>query len=282
MDYYDGNTVTALWNYAQSYAMNDDSFSTQFGPSTPGALNLIAGETHGATPASAAGSVENGTVYGDPDPILDECGKGGVQMSGKNVGDALNERGITWGWFQGGFAPSGEKEGKAVCGASHLNVGNVSVTDYSPHHNPFEYYASTANPHHLPPISNAMIGHSDRANHEYDLTAFDSALSEGNLPAVSFRRSTRTATRATRIRSTNSGSWSKRSTSSRNRRSGGAPRSSSPTTTPTAGTTTSCRRSSTRRNRPSTRSAPPVSAAMSKTIPPRWTAAATARASPCW
>ena len=25
MDYYDGNTVTALWNYAQHYALNDNS-----------------------------------------------------------------------------------------------------------------------------------------------------------------------------------------------------------------------------------------------------------------
>ena len=36
MGYYDGNTVTALWNYAQHYAMNDNSYSTAFGPSTPG------------------------------------------------------------------------------------------------------------------------------------------------------------------------------------------------------------------------------------------------------
>jgi hypothetical protein len=42
MDYYDGNTVTALWNYAQHFAMNDNSFNTTFGPSTPGALNLVA------------------------------------------------------------------------------------------------------------------------------------------------------------------------------------------------------------------------------------------------
>ena len=28
MGYYDGNTVTALWNYAQHYAMNDNSFDT--------------------------------------------------------------------------------------------------------------------------------------------------------------------------------------------------------------------------------------------------------------
>ena len=43
MDYYDGNTVTALWNYAQHFAMSDNNFATGFGPSTPGVLNLVAG-----------------------------------------------------------------------------------------------------------------------------------------------------------------------------------------------------------------------------------------------
>ncbi|MDP8990278.1 MAG: phospholipase, partial [Acidobacteriota bacterium] len=33
MGYYDGNTVTALWNYAQHFAMSDNSFGTTFGPS---------------------------------------------------------------------------------------------------------------------------------------------------------------------------------------------------------------------------------------------------------
>ena len=37
MDYYDGNTVTGLWNYAQHFAMSDYSFGTTFGPSAPGA-----------------------------------------------------------------------------------------------------------------------------------------------------------------------------------------------------------------------------------------------------
>src|SRR5262249_57730024 len=49
MDYYDGNTVTGLWNYAQHFAMSDNSYSSTFGPSTPGALNLISGQTHGTT-----------------------------------------------------------------------------------------------------------------------------------------------------------------------------------------------------------------------------------------
>jgi phospholipase C len=41
MDYYDGNTVTGLWNYAQNYSMSDNYYDTAYGPSTPGALNLI-------------------------------------------------------------------------------------------------------------------------------------------------------------------------------------------------------------------------------------------------
>jgi phospholipase C len=49
MGYYDGNSVTALWNYAQHFAMSDESYSTTFGPSTPGAVNLISGNTFGAT-----------------------------------------------------------------------------------------------------------------------------------------------------------------------------------------------------------------------------------------
>jgi len=77
MSYYDGNTVTAFWNYAQNYAMSDNSFGTTFGPSTPGALNLIAGQTHGATvtAGSASGNVSAGSVIGDfrPDPSLDDC-----------------------------------------------------------------------------------------------------------------------------------------------------------------------------------------------------------------
>jgi phospholipase C len=76
MDYYDGNTVTALWNYAHHFAMSDNSFSDTFGPSTPGALNLVSGQTHGATPATLLGSVSNGSVIGDPRPALDECWKG--------------------------------------------------------------------------------------------------------------------------------------------------------------------------------------------------------------
>jgi phospholipase C len=47
---------------------------------------------------------------------------------------------------------------------------------------PFQFYQSTANPHHLPPGSAAMIGQTDQANHQYDIDDFFKALNAGNLP----------------------------------------------------------------------------------------------------
>ncbi|WP_279609963.1 alkaline phosphatase family protein, partial [Burkholderia cepacia] len=38
MGFFDGNTVTALWNYAQHFSMNDNAYTDTYGPSTPGAL----------------------------------------------------------------------------------------------------------------------------------------------------------------------------------------------------------------------------------------------------
>jgi phospholipase C len=198
MDYYDGNTVTGLWNLAQHFSLNDNSFDTQFGPSTPGAINLVSGETHGAVPAEDGEISKEGTDIGDADPYWDKCGKKILKMEGNNVGTLLSKNEVTWGWFQGGFAPTSEKEGSPVCGSTHKNIANVSVEDYSPHHNPFEYYQSTANPNHLAPQSESMIGHNEPtapengapgehgANHEYDISAFDEAVKHENLPAVSF------------------------------------------------------------------------------------------------
>jgi phospholipase C len=195
MSYYDGNTVTAVWNYAQNFAMSDNSFGTTFGPSTPGALNLTAGQTHGATvtAGSPAGVVSAGSVIGDgrPSLALDDCtiaSKTLITMSGKNVGDLLNAKGLTWGWFQGGFKPSSRNaDGTAVCATAHNNISGASAgTDYIPHHEPFQYYPQTANPHHMPPTSVQKIGQTDQANHQYDTSDFFAALSAGVLPAVSY------------------------------------------------------------------------------------------------
>jgi phospholipase C len=207
MDYYDGNTVTALWNYAQNYTMSDNDWDTTFGPSTPGALNVISGATGGAkalTPVWSANpsqpatssAINGGAMNGDVDPYYDTCsdsnhtttGALGV-MTGQNIGDLLNAQHVSWGWFQGGFAPSSTNSGGAVCATSHANIGGAAAADYSPHHNPFEYYASTANPNHLPPSSLSQIGYTDQANHQYDLSAFSDALNGtggATLPSVSY------------------------------------------------------------------------------------------------
>jgi len=178
MGYYDGNTVTALWNYAQRFAMSDAFFGTTYGPSTPGALNLIAGNTSGATPPAIPEQVSNGVVIGDPDPGHDACSsQPQVTLTGKNVGDLLNAKGVSWGWFQGGFRD---------CSAQHANLAGTWEKDYVPHHEPFQYYASTANPVHTPPASAAEIGHAGPANHQYDLTDFWAAADAGTMPAVSF------------------------------------------------------------------------------------------------
>ena len=208
MDYFDGNTVTALWNYAQNYAMSDNNYDANFGPSTPGAINLASGNdgggyavnpTTGATEpdpgiVSPLNSSGLGTIYGDLDPAYDDCSDSshtstspvGV-LTGQNIGNLLNAKNVSWGWFQGGFAPTGTNSaGYAVCGAEHENIGGNEVQDYVPHHDPFQYYKSTANPKHLPPSSEAAIGHTDQANHQYDLSDFYETLHDGNMPSVSF------------------------------------------------------------------------------------------------
>ena len=200
MGYYDGNTVTALWNYAQNFAMSDNSYDTTFGPSTPGALNLVSGQTWGAISTDPQNDTYGvvspdangiGTVVNDPDPTYDDCSNPNyphVSMKfGKNIGDVLSDKDISWGWFEGGFRPtSWDADGKAVCGATHLNIGGNTMVDYIPHHEPFQYYESTSNPHHLPPASVAEIGHDGQANHQYDMIDFWKAVDGGYLPAVSF------------------------------------------------------------------------------------------------
>jgi phospholipase C len=234
MDYYDGNTVTALWNLAEKYAMSDNSYTTNFGPSTPGAFNVTSAQTYGAICGPASATINDpmctapagldtttvassnitvpaaqdpgpGTNFSDADPTYDVCtylpsANGGdgrsaassMTMGGPNIGTELDAANITWGWFEGGF-DNGYVPGHGtppttaqICSQRHTNVGGNSVVDYIPHHEPFQYYAATANPMHLPPTSVAAIGHQDQANHQYDTADFWAAADSGHLPQVSF------------------------------------------------------------------------------------------------
>jgi phospholipase C len=269
MNYYDGNTVTALWNYAQRYAMSDNSYSTTFGPSSPGAVNLVSGDTGGVDTAHMVNSPSVATALkpnadltpdgqggyslsGDAQPYWDDCStRDAVAMSGVNVGDELNAAGLSWGFFEGGFRPTtpfpdaaattghagqptatfvpGEfkaagfnrtiphSSNQGICDAVHAVGAGLQGTqagtgqygwkdDYIPHHQPFQYYASTANPHHLtlatspdgsvPPSELRTIGTDtqhyaggqpqfDTPNHQYDMSDFDqlvAAIGRGDLP----------------------------------------------------------------------------------------------------
>jgi phospholipase C len=210
MGYFDGNTVTALWNYAQHFAMSDNFFNTTYGPSSPGAINLVSGNTYGVlapdkTPTLASTTVVNapginqttgqpgfknvtlvgsnsngntadGSLVGDPRPFGDDCNPLGsaqvaITFPSVNVGDLLNAKGLTWGWFQGGFAATTVSSGIAACSSIHMASDGSVKQDYIGHHEPFNYFPSTQNLHHLPPSSPAKVGQTDQANHQYDLSA---------------------------------------------------------------------------------------------------------------
>lgn len=182
MGYYDGDTVTALWNYAQYFALNDNCFCIVVGASTIGAVNLISGQTHGTLPETVQNKgtilVTQGTIVDDIDPTFDKFSSPPtVALRGPNLGDLLNAKSITWGHFQGGFA-----DGTSV----HVNRFGTPVVDYVPHHNPFQYYETTSNPKHLPRTN--TVGFPDQANHNYDLQDFWYAIDHHQIPAVSVVR----------------------------------------------------------------------------------------------
>jgi phospholipase C len=216
MAYFDGNTVSALWNYAQNYALNDNAWTTSFGPSTPGAINLISGQTNGFAATNRAPDLMSTshvladgttpasnnayTLIGDADPVGDVCSGAADQVSfeGKNIGDLLNAKSISWGFFSGGFDLGlTNSNGTTGCGrVTNPTVANFpfNSTDYIPHHQPFQYYVSTQNLTHARPSSVSAIGSSfeadgktaEPANHQYDSHDFFDTLKAGNFPAVNY------------------------------------------------------------------------------------------------
>jgi phospholipase C len=212
MGYYDGNTVTALWRWAQRFAMSDNAYTDTFGPSTPGMLEIVSGQTDGvqlvattarpSTLEKPSYYVDNGqggaSLVGDVDPAGDVCSKASDQiiMQGKNIGDLLNESGLAWGSFMGGFRlDAANADGSTGCKRStHSAIVGAKVVDYIPHHAWFQYFPSTSNPKHERPSSIEAIGSAlqadgkakDPANHNYDLQDFFDAAKAGRLPSVSY------------------------------------------------------------------------------------------------
>ncbi len=157
MGYFDGNTVTALWNYAQNFALDDNAWTDRYGPSTPGALAVVSGQTDGmkivatsTKPFVLGGSsyyIDDGAggydMINDVDPGYDVCSKPSdqVMMTSRNIGDLLNAAGITWGGFMGGFnLERRNPNGTTGCKRStHSMVVGRDIVDYIPHHDWFQY-----------------------------------------------------------------------------------------------------------------------------------------------
>ena len=59
--------------------MSDNSYGSTFGPSTPGAINLVSGQTNGVVDIrNGKGGLADGgngsfTLISDPDPVGDVC-----------------------------------------------------------------------------------------------------------------------------------------------------------------------------------------------------------------
>jgi len=101
----------------------------------------------------------------------------------------LSTANVSWGFFEEGFDLTiVNPDSSTGCKRSHTStVTGVKKADYIPHHQPFQYYASTINPQNTRPTSVQMIGHNgDAANHQYDTHDFFDAVNAGNFPSVSF------------------------------------------------------------------------------------------------
>ena len=255
MDYYDGNTVTALWNYAQRFAMSDNTFGTTFGPSTPGALNLVSGQTGGVNAARA------GEPEGEEVNRLAEL-RG---ASRHDLGDPIPGRRLLRRLRPSRCDDRPERRRPAQCSRRHLGLvpGRLRPDLAHGHGTPlcgrptqhrrglrsrlqpapraFPVLRVDGQPAAPAPSSVDDRPQTGQANHQYDLPDFYAACA-GNLPAVSFLK-------AAKYQDGHAGDSDPLDEqafltrpSTQQQPSGSSPPWSSPGTTRTAGTTTSSRR----------------------------------------
>lgn len=130
--------VDKLWQLADNYALADHYYSSVMSNAPTNQLYLVSASDNNF-PFSVQPS------YGPcnlPDPASQP-------YTFRNLGDQLNDKNISWGWFQANYG---------MCGGGYVAVQN-----------PFQFFTST---HNAPQIQ--------------DLSNFFSKLNAGTLPAVSF------------------------------------------------------------------------------------------------
>ncbi|HEV2134666.1 MAG TPA: alkaline phosphatase family protein [Terracidiphilus sp.] len=194
MGHEDCTTIPFLWMYAHRFALYDHIFQAMYGPSTPGNIDLIAGQT-GQTQAARHPDETFKSIYGVGDPVVnDENPAFGpyahpdqalgdhqldqtyatlmLSLSGRNAAkvkvdtddvkddigelNKLNKKAVSWGWYQEGF---GDGEGN-------------NHPAYIPHHNSPQYFG------YIRQNQSMWSG-------EHDLTDFFTVIEKQELPAQS-------------------------------------------------------------------------------------------------
>jgi phospholipase C len=141
------------WKLASQYTLADNFFQGVYGPSTPGAQWLVAATNN--TP-------------GDPNPIGDTCNDYTASISPQNIpnlGAEATAAGTSWAWFQGGFG--------TCVPAPTPNL--VVLNGYSAHHDPFQYFTSTADLNHAYAFD-PNLSYPQANRHQRDLSVFNAAL----------------------------------------------------------------------------------------------------------
>ena len=302
MDYYDGNTVTAEWNYAQHFAMSDNNFGSTFGPSTPGALNSSRATPAASTPTTwrssvltdgdvvdysnpdSTGNRPDYSVIGDAQPYWDDCSTGagagpdrrehrrpaeqprtsagaGSRVASRPTSAYTGTASTASNYNQLTEPDRGRPAPRRATSARARWAGRPARTygtdaNYSAHYDAFQFYASTANPHHLAPdlarrrrhrhrdagrvqhrqpqLRRLRVQRSRRVDPERN--APGKPLPGGELPEGAGLRDRAPGDLGPDRRAELAGQRDQLDRVSS--RPGRARRSSSPTTTPTAGTTT--------------------------------------------
>jgi phospholipase C len=156
MGYYDYNAIPAYWQYAQHFALADKFFQPVYGPSTPGALYLVAAQSGTKDqPIKGDPTPKNGPFGGDnPKSALN------YNLTYKNIGDVLTENNHSWNWYEGGWD------------AASNNPTSAEAKTYSPHHAPFQYFQNYEDGKYK--------------NNLKDANDFTTDIQNGTLPEVSF------------------------------------------------------------------------------------------------
>jgi phospholipase C len=154
------------WTLASQYTLADNFFQGVYAPSTPGAQWLVAATNN--TPS-------------DPNPIGDVCNDYPASINPQNIpnlGAEATAAGTSWAWFQGGFG----------------TCTPTAVNGYNPHHDPFQYFSSTADLTHADAFD-PNLNYPQANRHQRDLSVLYAALAGSpisgqsivpTLPAISW------------------------------------------------------------------------------------------------